>query len=342
VATNMQARALWKSLALHAVILGAVLSIPAGPLRRSVDPDEVEVEFHPPAPPPVEARVPVMANLPKIGTIPSGPKTGQRAPAAPASVPAAPVASTSPGLPEGAPEVPVAEPPQEKIGKSGILAFKDQIASVADDKNSVRLGAMAHLKAAAEATSSSPRDYLLNAVPGGSGGINAAALTRSVGGGGGGTGGGGMQGIAVGRATDSLAGIGGGGGRGRSLGGGGGAGGAGGTGGASVDGTPGHGGPGNARTDEEIQIVFDRHKASFYRLYHQQLRNDPTLKGQIVLRLTIEPDGSVSMCALQSTDMHAPDLAAQVVERVRSINFGAKEGVAALTIVYPIDFLPAA
>jgi hypothetical protein len=50
----------------------------------------------------------------------------------------------------------------------------------------------------------------------------------------------------------------------------------------------------------------------------------------------------VSMCALQSTDMHAPELASQVVDRVRAINFGAKDGVSALTIVYPIDFLPAA
>jgi hypothetical protein len=97
-----------------------------------------------------------------------------------------------------------------------------------------------------------------------------------------------------------------------------------------------------ARTDEEIQIVFDRYKASFYRLYNRELRNNPALKGQMVLRLTIEPDGSVSMCVLQSTDMDAPDLATQVVGRVRTINFGAKEGVPAVTIVYPIDFLPAA
>ena len=49
------------------------------------------------------------------------------------------------------------------------------------------------------------------------------------------------------------------------------------------------GGLGPARTDEEIQIVFDRYKASFYRLYSRELRNNPTLQGQIVLRLTIEP-----------------------------------------------------
>ena len=88
--------------------------------------------------------------------------------------------------------------------------------------------------------------------------------------------------------------------------------------------------------------MFDRYKASFYRLYNRELRNNPTLQGQMVLRLTIEPDGSVSMCALKSTDMDSPDLVAQVVSRVRQMNFGAKEGVQAVTIVYPIDFLPAA
>ena len=99
-------------------------------------------------------------------------------------------------------------------------------------------------------------------------------------------------------------------------------------------------GPGASRTDEEIQIVFDRYKASYYRLYNRELRSNPALKGQMVLRLTIEPDGSVSMCALHSSDMDAPDLAAQVVSRVKTMNFGAKD-VQAVTIVYPIDFLPA-
>jgi hypothetical protein len=76
-----------------------------------------------------------------------------------------------------------------------------------------------------------------------------------------------------------------------------------------------------SRTDEEIQIVFDRYKASLYRLYNRELRKDPTLRGQMVLRLTIEPDGSVSMCALQSSDMNAPELSAQLVDRVRHDQF---------------------
>ena len=36
------------------------------------------------------------------------------------------------------------------------------------------------------------------------------------------------------------------------------------------------GGPGLSRTDEEIQIVFDRHKAALYRLYNRELRKNPT------------------------------------------------------------------
>ena len=101
------------------------------------------------------------------------------------------------------------------------------------------------------------------------------------------------------------------------------------------------GGPGLSRTDEEIQIVLDRHKSALYRLYNRALRKNPTLKGQIVLRLVIEPDGSVSLCDLKSTNMKAPNLATRVVERVKTFDFGAKEGIPAVTIIYPIDFLPA-
>jgi hypothetical protein len=127
----------------------------------------------------------------------------------------------------------------------------------------------------------------------------------------------GGPGLQVARAKSSIAGIGG-------------------------DGRPkAHSGPGASRTDEEIQIVFDRYKSAFYRDYNRTLRINPTLQGKMVLRLTIEPDGSVSMCQLQSTDMDAPDLVTQVVNRVKTINFGAKDGVQAVTISYPIDFLPA-
>ena len=110
----------------------------------------------------------------------------------------------------------------------------------------------------------------------------------------------------------------------------------------SGNGRPLSGGVSAGRTDEEIQIVFDRYKASLYRLYNRELRKDPTLRGQLILRMTIEPDGSVSFCALQSTDMNAPTLTQQIVDRVSNFDFGVKEDIVAVTIIYPIDFLPAA
>ena len=96
------------------------------------------------------------------------------------------------------------------------------------------------------------------------------------------------------------------------------------------------------RTDEEIQIVFDRYKAALYRIYNKELRKDPTLRGKILLRISIETSGVVSMCKVESSDLASPELVAKIVERIRRFNFGPKEGVSKMTILYPIDFLPAA
>jgi len=97
----------------------------------------------------------------------------------------------------------------------------------------------------------------------------------------------------------------------------------------------------SGRTDEEIQIVFDRYKAALYRIYNKELRKDPTLRGKMLLRISIEPGGEVSMCKVESTDLASPELVAQIVERIERFNFGSKEGVPKITILYPIDFLPA-
>ena len=252
------------------------------------------------------------------------PQPSEQPPEAPAVAATDPMPSEQPGPP--GPENPAiaAAERKKKVGKAGILAFRDKFASLAQDKVAPRLGTDARYGDADDVSKASmvSRSMLTTNAPGSSGGINIASLSRSVGGGGGGGGGGGIQGVQVGRATSGIASIGGGGGGG---------------------GRPrARGGQAASRTDEEIQIVFDRYKASFYRLYNRELRKDPTLRGQMVLLLTIEPDGSVSMCKLQSIDMDAPGLAAQVVDRVRTINFGAKDDVQAMTIVYPIDFLPKA
>jgi len=205
---------------------------------------------------------------------------------------------------------------KEQVKTKGILAFRDSFANRASIRPAASLGSQARISNAGENAVGRPsRSMVSTNAPGSSGGINLADISRDVGGGGGG----GMEGVAVSRVASSI-------------------GGGGGTGDRPTAG----GGAMAGRTDEEIQIVFDRYKASLYRLYNRELRKDPTLRGQMVIRLTIEPDGTVSMCELQSTDMNSELLSQQVVGRIGTFNFGAKEDIAAVTIIYPIDFLPAA
>src|SRR5258708_1784318 len=327
------ARSMAKSIAIHVFVLALLMVIPAQALFRSEQPNkELDIVFYRPPEIPVNA---VSRPIPR-GASEAGSPRGAPAPALKPkpNAPAGPDLAGKEELPPG-PEVGLPAEAKSKVGNAGILALKDKIASLAQDTVVAPLGADARHIAADDVGRPSARSLLTSNTPGSSGGINVASLSRSVGGGGGGGGGGGNGGGGVG-------------GRGTGADGGGGIGGVGVRRAVSsiapitgADRPKARGGPGPARTDEEIQIVFDRYKASFYRLYNRELRNNPALKGQMVLRLTIEPDGSVSMCVLQSTDMDAPDLATQVVGRVRTINFGAKD-VPAVTIVYPIDFLPAA
>lgn len=209
---------------------------------------------------------------------------------------------------------PAAEPaPKPSAASKGILAFREKFTGLTETDAVDRLGANARIANPGHVAEGLPqRSMVTSKASSSSGGINIAALSRDTGGTGQT-----LSGVAVTRATSTI-----------------------GTGSGSDRPLSG-GGPGLGRTDEEIQIVFDRHKAALYRLYNRELRKDPTLKGQIVLRLTIEPDGSVSLCEVKSSNMKVPKLGDQVARRVKTFDFGAKDGIPAVTIVYPIDFLPA-
>lgn len=225
----------------------------------------------------------------------------------------------------------------------GVLAHQNEFAGLIDSSGPVKVGAEGVVSNAGQiaAGTATTRSLIVSQVGGGSGGINVAAISRN-GNGGGGTGGAGTgTGGGGGGSGFGGSGLGGGG---SSIAGGGGvkvakvqsA-----TGTAAADARPLSNSAAPSRTDEEIQIVFDRYKAALYRIYNRELRNDPSLRGKMVLRLTIEPDGQVSACAVKSTDLASAALSADVVERVLKFNFGPKAGVPAITIVYPIDFLPA-
>ena len=95
-----------------------------------------------------------------------------------------------------------------------------------------------------------------------------------------------------------------------------------------------------SRSREEIELVFDKNKGAIFALYNRALRNDPTLEGKLVLRLTIAPTGEVTFCEVVSSGLNDPELEQKLVQRVRMFRFEARD-VEAITTTKPIDFFPA-
>ncbi len=94
------------------------------------------------------------------------------------------------------------------------------------------------------------------------------------------------------------------------------------------------------RSIEEIQMIFDRNKGAIYSIYNRALRQNPTLQGKLVLKLTITPSGKVTRCTVVSSELDDAALGEKIAQRVRLFDFGADD-VNEVTITYPIDFLPA-
>ena len=94
-----------------------------------------------------------------------------------------------------------------------------------------------------------------------------------------------------------------------------------------------------SRSREEIELVFDRNKGAIFALYNRALRRDPSLEGQLVLRLTITPGGEVIFCEIVSSELGDAELENKLVQRVRLFRFEARD-VEAITTTKPIDFFP--
>jgi periplasmic protein TonB len=95
-----------------------------------------------------------------------------------------------------------------------------------------------------------------------------------------------------------------------------------------------------ARSQEEIELEFDRNKGAISALYSRALRERPELQGKMVLEFTIAPSGEVTACRVVSSELNDPELERRIVARVRLIRFQARD-VASITTTKPIEFFPA-
>ena len=243
---------------------------------------------------------------------------------------------------------------RRKAAGIGLLAMKDDLQELhgapiavqmrADIKQGPGVGTSTGVGVGAGNEAGVPTRALITSnATGGSGGINTASYSRN-------TGGGGLAGRsttmvegAIGGGGGGGGGAGGGGARGRGDGNGSGIGGSGGHGGGS-----GPGGSGNAiarsgsgkasRSIEDVKLVFERNKGSIYAIYNHMLREEPSLQGKVVLKLTIAPSGNAE-CQIVSSELKTPELESKLLARVRQFDFGAKD-VEVLIINWPVDFLP--
>ena len=226
-----------------------------------------------------------------------------------------PVVQETPPEPEPVvePEPDVQEAARERASVAGLLPFADDLAALRDNNVVEQVSNSRELTGAVGADTANERSLVTSKAGAASGGINTAQLSRN-------TGGTGLSGRSTTQVETPVAAIG----RGN---------------GADDVQRSGASNRGS-RSREEIEMVFDRNKGAIYALYNRALRQDPTLEGKLVLRLTISPDGVVTACEIESSELDNPELERKLVQRVKLFRFDAKD-VEAITTTKPIDFFPA-
>jgi protein TonB len=93
------------------------------------------------------------------------------------------------------------------------------------------------------------------------------------------------------------------------------------------------------RTADEIERIFQQNKGGIFNLYHRALRKNPSLSGKVVVELTIAPSGEVTAVKIISSELGDEKLERKLELKIKRFKF-SKANVAAITVTYPIDFLP--
>jgi protein TonB len=207
------------------------------------------------------------------------------------------------------PEVDLTEVAREQA-QAALMPFAADLADLVDQELLDKVADDRELSASVGEAVRNERSMITSKVGTASTGINTADMSRN-------TGGSGIAGRSTTQVKNPVAGIGP-------------------AGGASRTGTSGKA----SRSREEIELVFDKNKGVIFALYNRALRNDPSLEGKVVLRLTIAPNGQVTLCEVISSELGDPDLENKLVQRIKLFRFEAKD-VEAITTTKPIDFFPA-
>ena len=211
--------------------------------------------------------------------------------------------------PEPEPQPDLQEIAREQA-QAALMPFAEDLADLVDQELLAKVEDNRELSSSVGVAQRNVRSMITSKVGTASGGINTANMSRN-------TGGTGIAGRSTTKIDNPVAGIGP-------------------AGGARRTGSSGKA----SRSREEIELVFDKNKGAIFALYNRALRNDPTLEGKLVLRLTIAPSGIVTFCEIVSSELGDEELERKLVQRIKMFRFEAKD-VEAITTTKPIDFFPA-
>jgi len=104
-------------------------------------------------------------------------------------------------------------------------------------------------------------------------------------------------------------------------------------------GWPPHAADPDARSPDEIRLALERRKGAIYADYNRALKGNPTLAGQVIVELTVEPSGDVTGVRLRSAELTDAAFLSALKSQIEALRFPA-EPVKKLVAKYPIDFLP--
>jgi len=284
------------------IVLAIGIAIPWLPLPEQPKPEVV------PPPPPAQ----ILLERPKPPPPPPPPPAAAKPPPQAQPKPE-PVTQRAPTTPAPTPQPKPAEA-REVAAASGLLAFRDALADMREAVDTTKLQDTGAIRQGAGSAATVDRNVLASEHGTRSAGVNVTALSSDTGG------------VALaGRETTRIESSGGG--------------------SATRAGNAPSGAqdsratPAQQRSIEEIRRVFDANKGAIFAIYNRALRTDPSLRGQMVIELVIEPGGAVTDIRVVSSELADADLVARLVGRIRMFDFGARD-VGTTRISYPVHFLP--
>jgi len=93
-----------------------------------------------------------------------------------------------------------------------------------------------------------------------------------------------------------------------------------------------------ARSQASIKKVIDQESNRLKRVYETWLKRDPTLAGQVKIKFTVMPDGSVSNVSIVSSTTKNAEFDETLIRYVKRWAFSPVDGGSPVEVVYPFVF----